>query len=156
MLRMLVAVAGTLVVAGYAAVLRQQILVWNPLAAAPGRILDRILAEVAQADESLSAAGVSILAGLGVALAVLVGTAGCMLRWPALRIAQAQLLLVVLGAPAYWVASFGPGMALADTFAIGGGDHAPGGAALQLVSLAALAALIALTARGRRTPAATP
>ena len=50
------------------------------------------------------------------------------------------LVLLALGAPAYFWANFGPGMALADTFFVSGGDHSPWSAPLYVTSgLAVLA-----------------
>lgn len=60
--------------------------------------------------------------------------------------ALAYLVLLVLGAPAYVVASFPAGMSLADTYAISGGDHSPWASPLFAISLAALLLGIALVA----------
>ncbi len=66
----------------------------------------------------------------------------------------AYLALLVVGVAGYFVASFGPGMGLADTYGISGGDYAYGGAALGVVSLLALLGLLAIfvggVIRGRR------
>jgi hypothetical protein len=61
----------------------------------------------------------------------------------------------VFAAPGHIVAAFAPGMSLADTFMISGGDHAPWGMALYLVSAAALLALIVLIVRAARAPKIT-
>ncbi len=61
-------------------------------------------------------------------------------------VAAAYLVLLVLGTPAYWVASFGPGMALADTYAISGADSSPWPAPLYVTSGLALVALAGLLA----------
>ncbi len=63
--------------------------------------------------------------------------------WPTVA---GYLGLLVAGMPGYFVASFGPGMGLADTYGIRGGDFAVGGAALCAVSLLSLVALVALVA----------
>ena len=57
-----------------------------------------------------------------------------------------DLALLVLGAPAYVVASFPAGMSLADTYGISGGDHSPWASPLFATSLAALLLGIALAA----------
>jgi hypothetical protein len=66
------------------------------------------------------------------------------------------LLLLAAGSPAYEMASFGPGMSLADTYGIGGADYAPWGSLLHLISLTALCVLagIGVFSTLRRTRAA--
>lgn len=53
-----------------------------------------------------------------------------------------DLLILVLGAPSHWFASFPAGMGIADTYVTFGADHAPWGMVLYAVSAAALVALI--------------
>jgi hypothetical protein len=95
-----------------------------------------------RANESLSAPTVFVWAGMGtlLAAAVLMAT----LRRSISRKAAAvlYLLLLVLGAPTYMMASFPAGMGIADAFATSGGDHAPWGAALYAVSTVAFLALV--------------
>lgn len=137
---------GTLAVVVYALVAAAQILVWNPLAAAPGRSLSQITADMAAAGESLDAPIVAgtLLVGPLVMLAVWRKAArGTVTARTTLTTALAML---VLGTPAYWVASFGPGMALADTYFTTGGDHAPWAIALHVVSSVALIGLAVLAA----------
>ncbi len=139
------AMAGTVVVAAYAALAAVQMLVLNPLAAVPGRTLSQIHAEMAAAGESPGTAGVLVVLGVGVALAV----AGVVVvrRGAAATatVAIGYLVLLALGAPAYFLASFGPGVSLADTYFISGGDHAPWAKPLYAVSLVALVAIAFLT-----------
>lgn len=137
-----------LVVLAYAVVAALQILVWNPLAAAPELSLPQIRAKLAASGEAISVAPVLILLGLGVALAV--ALMAWMLSWRAGRgqVLAVGLLVIAGGAPAYFVASFGVGMSLADGLGTTGGDHTPWGMALGATSLVALlvVALLAVDA----------
>jgi hypothetical protein len=136
------AVAG--IVLAYAAVAALQILVWNPLAAAPGLTLPEIRAELAVYGEAIHGVPVLVILGLGVALAV--GLMGWMLSWRAGpgQVLAVGLLLIAGGAPAYVAASFNVGMSLADGLGISGGDHAPWGMVLMGFSLVALLLVVLL------------
>ncbi|GAB3542288.1 hypothetical protein GCM10027403_34800 [Arthrobacter tecti] len=138
--------------AAYAVVGLLQITVWNPLAAMPGMTLEEIHAAAAGANEPLEPTGVIIWAAVGPLLAVLVLIV--VLRRPdarPLNVIIPHLLLVVMGTPSYWSASFTHGMSLADTFGISGGDHAPWGKVLYAVSaLALIAFVVIIVVRGRR------
>ncbi|HEY8588677.1 MAG TPA: hypothetical protein VIL55_03890 [Naasia sp.] len=148
----LAAVLGWSLVAAYSAVGAVQILVWNPLAAAPDRSLTQIRADLDRAGEQLGEPWVFafVAAGLGIGIAVL--AAALAARWTTRGVIRAYLVVLALGAPAYWAASFSAGMSLADTYGIGGGDHAPWGAALGAASAAAFLALgvVSLPIRGSR------
>lgn len=149
-----VALVGTLAVLAYAALAGLQILVLNPLAAVPGRTLPQIEAEMARWGESLGAPWVGgvLITAVVVAVGMLVGA----WREPdpdARGWALGYLALLVAGAPAYWLLSFGPGMALADSFGISGGDHAPWALPLYAVSALALVALVTLAVWPRRRSA---
>lgn len=142
-----IAFLGTVVVAVYAVIAVLQTLVWNPLAAAPGKTIEQIYADVAGASESMHVPFVLAAA------AVVVGLAG-LAWWLTSRdgtsrdvTAAIDAGLLVMGALAYFWMSFGPGMSLADTYGISGGDHAPWASVLYLVSLMALAGLTVLTVR---------
>ena len=130
-----VAVIGTVVVVAYALLAAVQILVLNPLAAVPGAELSQIYADVAAAGESMGAP--LVMAGLAVGPVVAIGLLVRAWRRPdgeARIVAVQYLALVALGAFGYFWASFGPGMALADTYGIGGGDHSPWAKPLQAAS----------------------
>ena len=58
----------------------------------------------------------------------------------------AYLVLLTFGAPAYFMASFGAGMGLADTYGISGADYSPWARPLYLVSLLSLLAALAIGA----------
>lgn len=151
-----ICVAGVLAVTTYAALAAVQILVLNPLAAAPGGLsLDEVRAAMSNAGESLMPTTVLGILGAGVCLAI--GTAVVCLVARAHPVVAVMTFLALLmgGAPAYFVASFGPGMGLADTFGISGADASPWALPLYAVSaLSAIAVLVgaALTS-GRRGPA---
>ena len=63
------------------------------------------------------------------------------------------LASLVAASPAYFMASFGPGMALADTYGIGGGDHSPWAWPIYVVSALASAGLVAVVVLLLRGPA---
>lgn len=133
------AIVGTVVVMAYALFAAVQILVLNPLAAVPGASLRDIYAHVAEAGDSMGVLVVlaSLAVGPGIAIALLVAV------WsgPATsvrRVALQYLALVALGALGYFWASFGPGMALADSYFISGGDHSPWATPLYVASGLAL------------------
>lgn len=145
-------IVGLIIVAGYAAGGALQVLVWNPLAAVPGATLAEIHAGLARENESLAAPAVLTWAVIGVILAALVLAGAVVRRTSHVRnVVLLDLLLLVLAAPAHWFAAFPAGMGLADAFAISGGDHAPWGKVLYLVSAVALAALAAVGVAGKRT-----
>ncbi|WP_144662807.1 hypothetical protein [Paenarthrobacter nicotinovorans] len=149
--RVIASLAGLAAIAAFALTGALQILVWNPLAAVPGASLEEIHEGLAKANESLSAPGVVLwaLIGTGLGAAVVAGTATR--RIPRMRtVVLLDLLILGFGAPSYFCAAFPAGMALADAFLISGGDHAPWGGLLYLVSAAALAAALTVAVMTRR------
>ena len=137
------AIVGTVVIMAYALFAAVQILVLNPLAAVPGASLRDIYAHVAEAGESMGVLVVlaSLAVGPGIAIALLVAV------WsgPATsvrRVALQYLAVVALGALGYFWASFGPGMALADSYFISGGDHSQWATPLYVASGLALVAML--------------
>lgn len=133
--------AGYLSVMGYAVVGVFQILVWNPMAAVPGATLDEIHAVMERANESLSAPVVLVWAATGtlLAAAVLIATLKQSISIKVTTVLY--LLLLALGAPSHMMASFPAGMGIADAFATSGGDHAPWGVMLYIISALAFLAL---------------
>ena len=135
---------GVVVVAVYASIALLQILVWNPEAAVPGFTAHAVWRAVEEADQGPPNGFVVAIIALGPLFAVVflvlftVTGAGV---WPTVA---GYLGLLAAGMPGYFVASFGPGMGLADTYGISGGDFAVGGAALYAVSLLSLVALVAI------------
>jgi hypothetical protein len=145
-----VSAIGVLAVVVYAAVAALQIMVLNPLAAAPGRTLDQIRADMGEAGESLSPTSVFGILGIGVILAVVVAVVAIMGRMPAAIAAMVFLSLVALGTLGYFAASFGAGMGLADTYGISGADYSPWARPLYVASLVALGILLVLAVREMR------
>ena len=140
-----VAFAGTLLVTAYAVFATVQILVLNPLATVPGTDLGQIHAGLTAAGESSSWPPVAIVLGLGVALALLVLVLVARRRDGSVTaVVCAYLCLLAFGAPAYFVASFGPGMALADAYLTSGGDHSRWSLALYATSGLALLGVLAV------------
>lgn len=133
------------------------VLVWNPLAKVPGRTLEQIYATMAAAGESPGWAVIGIWAGGAVASAIALVLAATLpakalrARATRRRIVGAGLVGIAGTGISVWVAGFGMGMGLADTFATGGGDAAPGGAALVLLGvLAGIPATLLTVAPPRR------
>lgn len=147
-----VVAVGVIAVIVYAALAALQILVLNPLAAVPGSSLAAIYAEMDAASETMPVTMPLLILAFGVAAAIVVAVLSIRSRLEPAHSALLFLLLLVLGAPGYFVASFGPGMNLADTFMIGGADHSRWSLVLFAVSLGAAAAavVLALTMRGPR------
>ncbi|WP_258134191.1 hypothetical protein [Microbacterium sp. MYb45] len=136
-----ISIAGVLAVTAYAAWAALQILVLNPLAAVPGRTLDEIRAEMSAVGEDLLWEPVFFILGIGVVLAVVVAVVSIRGRADPVIPAMSFLALLMLGTLGYFVASFGPGMSLADTFGIGGADYSPWARPLYAVSALAGAAI---------------
>lgn len=155
---LLVAILGALAVLAYATWSAVHLLVLNPLAAAPGLELDEIYGAMADAGESFSMAWVLGFLGFGVALAVAAAWVCIAMKAPPIVAASGALALLVLGAPAHFMASFGPGIALADTFMISGGNHSPSHLPLYAISALAAVAVIVVAigsaVRSRSVPAA--
>ncbi|WP_394275435.1 hypothetical protein [Luteococcus sp.] len=125
-----------------------QNLVLNPLAAVPGHSLGQIQAEVAAAGQSLDT-GLVIAAAvvyLGLATALLVRT----------RSAVLAAVLLAGVAPLHWFSSFGPGIALADTYGISGAPQAPWGWLVMALALAGGGVLLAMASRPRAPRFASP
>ncbi|HWM16403.1 MAG TPA: hypothetical protein VNP97_07450 [Microbacterium sp.] len=150
------AAVGTVLVSAYAGLAALQILVLNPLAAAPGRELDQIHADMAAVGETLNAPMTAGVLGIGIGLAIVLFVLIAVRRDATpLAAVFSYLVLLAFGAPAYFVASFGAGMGLADTYMISGADYSPWARPLYLISfLGLLAALtigaVDLTRRHRR------
>lgn len=151
----LVSILGAVAVAAYAVWGALQIIVLTPLAAVPGRSLAEIRGGMAAAGESPSDAGPVMFLVLGVVIAAVVAV--LVIRTSADPQLAALLFLAVLtlGAPALFIASFGPGMSLSDTYFVSGGVTLPGVAPLYVVSVAAALGCVVLGAivSGRSRPA---
>lgn len=149
------AVVGTVVVLGYALLALVQIFRLNPQAAVPGATLDQIRADMAAAGESVNTGVALVIMGIGPLVAVLLLVISLTRTDVSpLAIAVGYLTLIAFGPVAYFAASFGPGMSLADTYGIGGADHSPWAVPLYATSVAAFLALAAIgvmaMARDRR------
>jgi hypothetical protein len=146
-LAFIVATLGVLLVTAYAALAEIQILVLNPMAAVPSKPLTEIWAVMVREQGDYDRPVTTSLLAVGPVLAV------ALMVWALLRlrtrprtVAAAYLGLLVLGTPAYAVASFSPGMNLADTFGIDGADYSPWAEPLSAVSAAAVVGLVILGA----------
>lgn len=139
-----VAVLGVTAVTAYAVLAALQMLVFTPLSIAPARTLAEIRAEMAAAGESLGGGGVGLILGIGVAASIVIAVSSIRSRMRAMPTALLQLALLVAGAPAFFIASFGPGMALADTYYVSAGITLPGVVPFYVVSAVAFVAVIVL------------
>lgn len=152
--RVLVAAAGLTVVTVYAIIALVQILVWNPEAAVPDLTAAEVRREVGAANQGPPNGFVVAVIAVGPALGLVFLLMFALTDTDVWSVVSAYLALLLLGIAGYFVASFGPGMGLADTYGISGGDHAYGGAALGVVSLLAMLGLLAIfvggVIRGRR------
>ncbi|TQL84496.1 hypothetical protein [Microbacterium saperdae] len=147
-----ISIVGVVAVTLYAAFAAVQILVLNPLAAMPGLTLDEIRGRMSGAGEAVGQPMVLGILGAGVVFAI--GVAVVAIVRGAHPIVTTMCFLAVLagGAPAYFVAAFGPGMALADTFMIGGGDASHWSLVLYVISvLSLLVVLIGAVVAARRS-----
>lgn len=142
-----VAAVGLVVVTAYAALAAVRILVLNPLAAVPGASLSAIYAEMDSAGEAVSVAVPVLILSLGVIAAIVVAVLSIRSHLEPAHSALLFLLLLVFGAPGHFVASFSPGMSLADTFMTGGDDHSGWSLLLYAVSAAAAIAAVVITVR---------
>lgn len=153
-----ISIAGVLAVTAYAALAAVQILVLNPLAAAPGLTLDEIGAEMASAGEGLGQGAMFFILGIGVVLAVVLAVVSLGRNAQPLVPTIGFLVLLMLGAIGYFAASFGAGMGLADTFGISGADYSPWARPLYAVSALSGVALVVVgvmvAVRQRPAPAA--
>lgn len=149
-----IALGGVFAVAVYAAFAALQIIVWNPLAALPGKTLEEIRFEAASVGEPLGGMGVLLFLGLGVLLAVAVAILVVLTRTRPAVAALLFLGLLVFGTPAYFVASFGPGMSLADAFGISGADYSPWSLVLYGISALSMVAAVVLAVMLARAPRA--
>lgn len=154
----LIGLIGASAVLAYAIFAAVQIQVLNPLATVPGSTLQEIHAAVEQR-QSADTMGwglmiVTLLIGPLIAVAVAVLAARGRLRAGTVR--MTMLGLLALGSPGYLLASFPAGMTLADTFMVGGADHAPWANILHALSLLAVVALALLVilraARAAKAP----
>ena len=136
------AIAGAVLVACYAAFAALQIQVLNPLAAVPGSTLQEIHEAVESAGESMAIFPMTAVLAPGPLIAIsftICSMYGFASSKAAFRI---QVALLTLGAPAYLLASFGAGMALADTFGINGSDYSAWATPLYVVSACSLFVLL--------------
>lgn len=150
-----ISIAGVLAVTAYAALAAVQIIVLNPLAAAPGMTLEEIRAEMAAANEDPAYIRSLLILGIGVALAIGVAVVSIISKAPPIVPGLTFLALLMFGAVGYFVASFSSGMALADTFGIGGADYSPWARPLYGVSAGAAIIVIVggIVAATRKRPA---
>ncbi|MFK0004563.1 hypothetical protein [Paenarthrobacter sp. NPDC090522] len=149
------AALGFVVVVAYAVAGAFQILVWNPLAAVLGMALADIYSAVDRAKESLAIPRVLVWSVVGIASGAAVLVAALRRPLSVRTVLALELLVLILGAPSHWMASFPAGMGLADTFAISGGDYSPWGRLLYGVSALSLISLTTLAfrrSRSRRKP----
>lgn len=138
------ALAGVVATVAYASVALLQILVWNPEAAVPGSAAADVWRAVGEANQGPPNAFVVGVIAMGPLLAVVLLVVYTVTGSGFWNTVAGYLGLLVAGLPGYFVASFGPGMGLADTYGISGGDFAPGGEVLFIVSTMSVIGLVAI------------
>lgn len=148
---------GAAAVLAYAVFAVLQIQVLNPLATVPGSTLREIHATVGQTADTMGWGLMIVALLIGPLIAMTVAIFGVRGQLRPTAVLMIMLALLALGSPVYLVASFPAGMTLADTFGVGGADHAPWATILHTVSLLAVVALalivISLAVRAARAPA---
>lgn len=149
-------VAGTALVLGYALFAALQIQVLNPLATVPGSSLREIHAAVGRTADAMGWGLMTVALLPGPLLAAAAAVAAHRGRLSARGLLITMLGLLALGTPIYFVASFPAGMTLADTFGVGGADHAPWARILHTLSLLAVLALAATVIHRAATPRPRP
>lgn len=132
------AIVGTLLVTAYASLAALQILWLNPLAVAAEMQTEDPWADVAAAGESFNTPLVIGVLSIGPILAVVGLIVVAKTAMTPSATALIFLVLLALGAFGYFAASFGPGMALADTYPISGVDRSPWAVPLYATSLTAI------------------
>lgn len=139
----LVSLIGAAAVLAYALFAALQIQVLNPLATVPGSTLREIHAAIEQRHSADTMGwGLMIVTLLiGPLIAVVVATMAARGRLRTGTVLMVMLALLALGSPGYLMASFPAGMTLADTYGVGGADHAPWANILHAASLLAVVAL---------------
>ncbi|QCR53303.1 hypothetical protein C1N80_06730 [Brachybacterium sp. SGAir0954] len=150
----LVGPVGAAAVLAYAAFAALQIQVLNPLATMPDLTLEEIhdVIDGRDSEDTMGWGLMTVTLLIGPVTAVIVAILGVRGRVSAGTVAMIMLGLLSLGSLAYLVASFPAGMTLADTFMVGGADHAPWATILHSVSAVSLFALAgAVIARAVRT-----
>lgn len=150
------AVLGMLAVTAYALFAALQIQVLNPLATVPDSTLREIHAAVGRTADTMGWGLMIALLLPGPMIAGAAALAGIRRRLSAATFTLIMLVLLAGGSPVYLLASFPAGMTLADTFGVGGADHAPWAMILHAISLLALVALAIIgllrIARGAAVP----
>ncbi|MCW1804279.1 hypothetical protein [Brachybacterium squillarum] len=150
----LVGPIGAAAVLAYAAFAALQIQVLNPLATMPGSTLQEIHDAIARRDseDTMGWGLMTVTLLIGPVVAVIAATLGARGRLNAGTVVMIMLGLLSLGSLGYLVASFPAGMTLADTFMVGGADHAPWATVLHTISAVSLFALAgAVISRAVRT-----
>lgn len=138
------AVLGVLAVTVYALFSVVQIQVLNPLATVPGLSLGEIHAAVGRTADTMGWGLMVAVLLPGPLIAAAAAAAARRGRLSGTALGSIMLGLLAGGSPVHLVASFPAGMTLADTFGVGGADHAPWALLLHVVSLLALLALVLL------------
>jgi hypothetical protein len=150
---------GPVIVGVYAAVMVLTIAVWDPEAAVPGLRYQQIVAGLGDAGVDVvgSVIGLIVWGSVGLVLALVLSVLGLTGRVGRAPVIMGHLLVIVGGAPAYFVGSFSLGMDVADTFAVSGGVHVPTGAVLYAVSGVALLvlAVVGIRRAANRQPVLT-
>ncbi|MCS3493746.1 glucan phosphoethanolaminetransferase (alkaline phosphatase superfamily) [Arthrobacter sp. JUb119] len=157
-MRKLLAISGFAMIVAYAAYGSLLMNNWA-VTAASGLSLDETISEMASMDQNYDSLGGWVFAATGTALAIswLVPVVSAGRKLPAWAAIGAWSLIIALGAPAYFFASFANMNSVGDTFADWNADAAADLAApLYMASVLAFAILAAMAAFGIRTAFTRP
>lgn len=137
------ALVGTLVVAGHVALGLVHVLVLDPLAAAPGRTLGEVRARLAEVGAATPPTVVVLWGVVGLGIAVVLFVAAGRVSGVRVREVVVEYALVLVGgAPSFFVASAGHRAALVDGLHVDPADQAPTAAVLAAVSAVALVVVL--------------
>ncbi|MCM0641018.1 hypothetical protein [Cellulomonas wangsupingiae] len=151
--RTVIALAGSVLVAGYAVLLGVDALVLDPRAAAPWLTPAELEHALAGSDWRSARTLVLVAVALGVLLPAVGVVLVARLRPPARAVAAAYLVLLALGGPVGFVVTFATGMTVADELGVSGGVHSSTGVALRVVAVVASCAAVAAVVLAARRPA---
>jgi hypothetical protein len=151
----IVNIVGVVAVTAYAALQLLVALVLDPLEQVPGHsiawIYARLAADPSNMDNvSFDIVSASVVAAIGIALAVAAAIVGGVTRLPAHLVAVIFLGILGLGGPMTFLNGFGLGMDIADSLGVGG-SASPAAFVLYGVSALAIAAIVPVVLIGAAT-----
>jgi hypothetical protein len=150
--RIIIALAGTVTVSAYAALMAYESLVLGPLAVVPGASLGEIHARLTESGVNVQAAIASVIRSsvFGVGLAIIAAAVGLWRRLSPFVMMIIFLAIVAAGAVPTLVHGAAHGADVAYIYGLSGGAHTIWTGVLYLTSLAALVGIVVLSVLRRR------